>query len=284
VNVVGSHGRLRIALENRLRMEGEELVVSLDAVQFRLSTFEGVALPDLTTEHLFGEIPCQSTETYNVVKVFDGQKFQGQTILGLDFVGHVGEGLGFPCVVGSVIKFIKKPSWYDEDRLTAFLKEMSFRGFITLEVNETKVVKIFLGIPGLKSFAMRERFGGSLLEFESKPEVAAFRESWAISTIVSSWPFPYNSEESQTGILASIPSFKILKHFYPFSKDVKKDGTFRTADCIIGVATAWEHDLQRLVHRVMTTCENIKAPMKQYRVDLLETIHKKMEKVSPFLV
>ncbi len=287
IKIEGPEGGIRQAIEERLLRERCEISSNGVGEIFRVSTFTGVPLADLTVEALFGSPKVLCEHPYSIVRIFDGRGFREQTFLLLPFIGSMSEGLGFPCSMGCCIKPIHCPLWLNEERLVDFLHQSSFRGFVTMEIGGVEVQKITLGIPYLGAFALMERWPGTLMSFDRLEDSMQIREAWMIANLVASYPFPYNSDGTDKGVLVDGVTEKLLKHFWPFARRGVMKNQYTSVDCVLGVATAWEQGtgaISRMTERLSWTCSNLIAPMKMYRIDLGATIHRKMDAVREFLV
>lgn len=287
VKIEGPQGGVRQAIEERLLRDRYELSMNGDGETVRVSTFVGVPLADITTEALFGLPRIVANDPYSIIRIFDGEGFRDQSILLLPFIGSMSETLGFPCNMGSCLKFIKKPAWLDDDRLISFLIESKFKGFVTLEINETTVQKISLGITHFGAFALMERWSGSIVSFDQVDDSINFREAWMVASLVACYPFPWNCDKTETGVKVDGVTEKLLKHFWPFSRGVVRQNRFTSVDCVLGIATSWEQGtgaISRMIERLTWTCQNLIAPMKMYRTDLTAVIHRKLDRVKEFLV
>lgn len=288
IKIEGSQGGVRSSIEERLLNERCEVSINGDGEVLRVETFVGTHLADITVEAVFGSKPDAYTpDPFSIVRAFDGKKFKNQTMLLLPFVGSMSEGLGFPCDMGCCMKFIQKPSWQDDGKLVEFLEEMNFSGMVTLEYNQTRVQRITLGVPHFGAFALMERWPSDLLSFDKQDNDILFREGWMVASLIAAYPFPWNIEETEKGVRVDGISDNLIKHFWPFSRSGVKQGRFTSVDCVLGIATAWEQGqgcVNKMIERLLWTCQNLTAPMKMYRVDLIQTIHRKLDRVREFLV
>lgn len=282
VFVEGPDGRVKNAIENRLIFNGD--TVDPKGKKLRVSTFEGLALADLTAEAVFEQSPEEEDrreEVYHLIHRFDGEHLQEQVVLSLLLNGSSGEGLGADVVTGSVMKFLRKLSWYNEEKLVTLLQEMGFKGFVTLECEGLRVRRIFLGIPNLAAFGLVEKLIEPFHTFDDFEKVPSFNESWTAALLITAFPFPYNDRKTEFEVKGIHRG--VLRHFWPFEKKVSGE-SYISSDNAVGVVTAFEWDLSALERRLMTTCENITFPQKQYRMDVKRTIERKLGRVERFLL
>jgi len=148
---------------------------------------------------------------------------------------------------------------------------MSYCGFISfsLGINPKSEVKmevrsVAFGVPYFGIFNALEGVKGRMVEFFSG-SVPVLLESWTTSLALSRSPFPYEMVGTKTHVGGVSP--EVERHLTLLDSVRVKGSTFVTSGTLVGVSSAWAHEMSESVRRAVRTLRGVELPDKQYRTD-----------------
>lgn len=271
LNKVGPNG----ALAHHTQKQGDQVVSDpLDAQVF-IPEFTRVPFDWVKQdfENYSPEKVC-----YYLTRIFDGEQFLQQWMLGIPLVGLMNSGLGVACEVGSVVAYCQPRSELQilaaSGALQPVLKETSYRGFVSWQFGQSnELLNVSFGVPSYGMYAMFEGLSQSIAGFFLNP--LQLKESWTCSVLLSRSPWPHKLQAQE--ILIGPIADPIQKHLWLYlDNDCEFDGSVvRTSHTRLAVATAYSlggphGPLHDLTYRALPAPRKLEIPEKQFRSDLVQ--------------
>jgi hypothetical protein len=223
---------------------------------------------------------------YGLVRWFDGDKFANQTILILPIRGFMDGNLGASTVVGCGGRMVSHKNVdkvFSNKMVSDALRLAKHRGFVTMLCDDHGVWEVQGCIPWYGFYAVCELITGNLVPWFVDGTHKLY-ECWTVGQLVSLPPYP-SARPTGTRIKpVTIPTLStaVERHFWHKMTTVRR--TMEITSPLVGVATAWGKSVGDCCRRVLTTCNNLQVPSKQYRTDLEVVLRRQYAEVSSLLL
>jgi len=256
-----------MAVANRMELEGDELVRSLEDNPNVVLTEKRTGLPEFGVREILEE--TRKPDAF-LTRWFDYCNTWGnQVMVGFPAEGFMNDDLGPEVVSGYASRYSDSPELRKPfEKETAFLKKIKYTGFVTLgcSVLSLEIVFKMLGIPYMGIFNALEGVQGKISDFLIDPFTNRLQESWVVSILLTRPRYPYALSGNKVSY--EIPK-NALPHYWAFSPIF--NGTTCTPGTVLGVASAWSTKLKEANSRAVFTCSKINVKEKQYRTDVHKT-------------
>jgi hypothetical protein len=209
--------------------------------------------------------------------------YNEQLVLSIPIVGMMNDGLGAQVQVGAATKFISFPSvegLFEHPGLIELLRVLKHNGLVSIYACGKDVVRLSVGLGGMVGYNFLEYIVGKLSDWFVDPK--RLYEAWAISNLVSRFPYPQARAEYPTEEIKGLTE-SIERHFWLKDFRVIRKTPYATGG-EIGVASAYSPKVWEASERVLRTCRNISVQQVQYRTDLCVYVQHAYENLAGSLV
>jgi len=233
------------------------------------------------------ESQSQSSKSdYFVSRWFQGGSWGDYSFYGTPVRGIVDENKGADVEVGCIGCWKKlreeEKSLFEHEALSALLKELRHSGWVSLRLSTAAkgvLLGLECGVPSWGLYALCESLPEGLGGFFQDPLNTRMRESWVVSQILSTWPWPLlTSEIKRTQIKK--PSEQAEKHIWLGNHKIFRDQIVIDSPGIVGVVTAWDHHPQAAWARTTRTCRGLGVRQSQWRSDGWRAVEQTWQKLD----
>ena len=275
-------GKLK-AIGHILEGEGES-VSSLPNPELTLTDTLGVITPDVVggewalPQALVGfplavASPSLTSPSLTASRWWTGDGWKPQVTVGFPLGRLHDNDLGPDAPAGFACASTSESSTlgvFEDETLKVALRELSFRGFITLSLSLTvgedhpfTVTRVATDLPSHGVFNLTEACRGPLLGYILGEGL--LYPSWSVNLTVSRHPWPLEVH------LPSVPLGGVTllgsSHMHFWGASRARSGWVATEGCV-GVVTAWAGTLPEASRRARRTLDRLELKDKQYRSDL----------------
>lgn len=254
------------ALEHHILREGDTICEKHSEADFHVA--DNVFLP----EGLGVDIPPDRSKDmrFYVTRVFDGQEFMQQWIVGVPFRTLFSMDLGAKKDVGSVLVSVNPSEELFESlsaqKFLTWLRDREYKGLLSWAFDQDrKVCGLCTGLPGFGLYALMEMLRQPIVSFLTSP--TGIRECWSAAVLLSKAPWPFGTSVANDRIGPVTDDCE--KHLWTFDR-LDGSRSLTTRQGRIAVATAWSSEsLNNVQKRILRTCFDLKFDEKQFRTDIV---------------